>query len=69
MSVVVIITGWFVNKLKCEIVLVLPVDSNGYNVDGVETASFVKNVLTVSVVCSVVVCAWIWTLRNSKIAD
>ena len=47
--VVVIISGWVVNK--CETVLD-PIDSN---VDAVETVSVVKIKLTVSVVCSVVV--------------
>ena len=49
---VVIINGWVVMLSKCETVLD-PVDSN---VD-VETVSVVKIKLTVSVVCSVVVCA------------
>ena len=50
--VVVKIIGWLVKLSKCETVLD-PVDSN---VD-VETVSVVKIKLTVSVVCSVVVCA------------
>ena len=51
--VVVKIIGWLVKLSKCETVLD-PVDSN---VDAVETLSVVKIKLTVSVVCSVVVCA------------
>ena len=50
--VVVKINDWSVKLSKCETVLD-PVDSN---VD-VETVSVVKIKLTVSVVCSVVVCA------------
>ena len=49
--VVVIISGWFVNKGET---VLDPIDSN---VDAVETVSVVKIKLTVSVVCSVVVCA------------
>ena len=48
---VVIIVGWFVNKGET---VLDPIDSN---VDAMETVSVVKIKLTVSVVCSVVVCA------------